>query len=101
MTQPAAAFEQDVIALIQAEKQQAAVAVNAELRLLYWSAGQRIYEEILGRSRADYGKHVIAKLAERLTTQFSNGWSKVQLSYCVIFSEVFLISRLSTQCVDN
>ncbi|MEL6115139.1 DUF1016 N-terminal domain-containing protein [Photobacterium sp. SP02] len=89
MTQPAAAFEQDVIALIQAAKQQAAVAVNAELTLLYWSVGQRIHEEVLGGSRADYGKQVIARLAQRLTTQFGKGWSKAQLSYCVKFAEVF------------
>ena len=46
----------DVIELINSAKQQAAIAVNAELTLMYWQVGQRIRQEVLQGSRADYGK---------------------------------------------
>ena len=38
---------QDIVSLVHAAKQRAAVAVNAELTLLYWHVGQRIRQEIL------------------------------------------------------
>ena len=40
------ALSQDIIALVHSAKQRAAVSVNAELTLLYWSVGQRIQQEI-------------------------------------------------------
>ena len=42
--------------LIDAAKQRAAAAINAEITLLYWQVGDRIQTEILQRQRAEYGK---------------------------------------------
>ncbi len=52
---PGALF-QDVAGLIIAAKEHAAVAVNAELSMLYWNVGNRINKEVLGDKRAEYGK---------------------------------------------
>ncbi|WP_456059081.1 PDDEXK nuclease domain-containing protein [Alkanindiges illinoisensis] len=79
----------EVIELIHAAKRQAAIAVNAELTLLYWQVGQRIRQEILQGSRADYGKQIIGNLSKNLTEQFGKGWSKAQLNYCVRFAEIY------------
>ena len=70
MTKLTANIEQDVIRLIKDAKNQAAVAVNAELTLLYWQVGKRIVQAVLKGERADYGKQVIADLATSLTQQF-------------------------------
>ncbi|CAN2049199.1 DUF1016 domain-containing protein [Candidatus Magnetomoraceae bacterium gMMP-13] len=75
--------------LIQSAKQRAAVAVNAELTLLYWQVGKRISSEILKGERADYGKEVIKNLARDLTNAFGKGWSKKQLHHCLRFAETF------------
>ncbi|CAN2044923.1 DUF1016 domain-containing protein [Candidatus Magnetomoraceae bacterium gMMP-1] len=75
--------------LVQSAKQRAAVAVNAELTLLYWQVGKRISSEILKGERADYGKEVIANLARDLTNAFGKGWSKKQLHHCLRFAEIF------------
>lgn len=39
--------------LIDGARQRTAVAVNAELTLLYWQVGLRIHREILGSRRAE------------------------------------------------
>ncbi|OQK17958.1 hypothetical protein AU255_08890 [Methyloprofundus sedimenti] len=91
----------EVKELIQAAKQQAAVAVNAELTLLYWQVGKRIADEVLKGERAEYGKQVIAHLAKDLTVSFGKGWSKRNLAQMVKFNEAFpdfqIVQTLSAQ----
>ncbi len=75
--------------LIDAAKQRAAVAINAEITLLYWQVGDRIQTEILQRQRAEYGKQVIIELSRHLTQTYGKGWSERQLRYCILIAEVF------------
>jgi predicted nuclease of restriction endonuclease-like (RecB) superfamily len=75
--------------LIESAKQRAAVAINAEITLLYWQVGDRIQTEILQRQRAEYGKQIIATLSQQLTQTYGKGWSDRQLRYCVLIAEVF------------
>ena len=75
--------------LIQSAKQQAAVAVNAELTLLYWQVGKRIADEVLKGERAEYGKQIIKELAQALTQSIGKGWSPQQLRHCLRFAETF------------
>ena len=90
-----------ISALIDAARQRAAVAVNAELTLLYWQVGRRIHSELLGGERAEYGKQVIAGLSERLTAAYGRGWSRQQLHHCLRFAETFpdeaIVSALRRQ----
>ena len=79
----------EVKTLIQSAKQQAAVAVNAELTLLYWQVGKRIADEVLKGERAEYGKQVIKELAKQLTRSVGKGWSNKQLLHCLRFAEIF------------
>lgn len=43
----------EVKQLIQTAKQNAIIAVNAELTLLYWQVGKRIKEQVLNHQRAE------------------------------------------------
>lgn len=83
------ALSQDIIALVHSAKQRAAVSVNAELTLLYWTVGQRIQQEILKGERAEYGLQVIANLAKTLTQQLGKGWSKRNLAQMIKFAQIF------------
>ena len=87
--------------LIDAAKQRVAVTVNAELTLLYWQIGHRIYTQILNQDRATYGKQVIHTLAQQLTQTYGKGWSKRHLWQCVQFAETFpnfeIVSTLGRQ----
>ncbi|PVX32125.1 uncharacterized protein DUF1016 [Pasteurella langaaensis DSM 22999] len=79
----------EISQLIQSSKQRVAVAVNAELTLLYWHIGQRINQHILQNERAEYGKQVIKNLSKSLTEQFGKGWGRSHLNYCVKFADTF------------
>ena len=87
--------------LIDSARERAAVAVNAELTMLYWQVGRRINDEILKGQRAAYGQEVIAALANQLTLAFGKGWSRKQLHHCLRFAETFpeqeIVSALRRQ----
>lgn len=87
--------------LIEQSRQNVAVAVNAELTLLYWNIGTRIKEDILKNDRAEYGKQIIESLSLQLTHEYGRGWGKRLLHHCLRFAEVFpdsqIVSALRTQ----
>jgi predicted nuclease of restriction endonuclease-like (RecB) superfamily len=80
---------QEIRQLIDAAKQRAAIAINAEITLLYWQVGKRIQTEILQGQRAEYGKQIMITLSQQLTQAYGKGWSERQLNYCVLIAEVF------------
>lgn len=85
---------QDIVSLVHAAKQRAAIAVNAELTLLYWSVGQRIRQEILKGERAEYGQNIISNLSQTLTQHFGKGWSKRNLAQMIKFAEIFTDAQI-------
>ena len=56
----------EISPLITAARERVAVGVNTELTKLNWNVGNCINREILGCSRAEYGKQVVKGLASRL-----------------------------------
>jgi len=65
-----------VSAIIDASRAHVARSVNTAMVHAYWNIGREIVEyEQHGKGRADYGEHVIERLAERLSRQFSKGFS--------------------------
>lgn len=91
----------DIKTLIDSARQRAAVAVNAELTLLYWQVGQRIHTEVLKGERGEYGKEMVLNLAKQLTTHYGRGWSKRNLLYMVGFAQSYpdleIVQTLSAQ----
>ena len=79
----------EIRSLIEASRQKVAVAVNAEITMLYWHIGKRISQEILQGKRAEYGKQVITALSRQLTEEYGRGWSEKQLRHCLHFVETF------------
>ena len=77
----------DVRRLIDEAKGRVAVTVNAELTWLYWQIGRRIRADVLLSKRAEYGKQIIAGLAQQLTEAYGRGWSQKQLHHCLRFAE--------------
>lgn len=79
----------EVRRLIDAARQRATVAVNAELTRLYWQIGRRLDAKLLQGQRAAYGKAVVATLARQLTAEYGKGWSERQLRDCLRVAQVF------------
>lgn len=75
--------------LIDQAKQRAAVAINAEITLLYWQVGKRIQTEVLQGQRAEYGRQIIVSLSEQLTQTYGRGWGEKQLRHCLRLAETF------------
>jgi len=91
----------DMRQLIDAARVRAAVAVNAEISLLYWQVGQRIHQSVLQGERAEYGKQIIAGLSKQLTEAYGKGWGARQLRYCLTFAEVFPeVKIVNTWCAQ-
>ena len=63
----------DIRSLIDAARQRAAAAVNAELTMLYWHVGRRVRIEMLQGQRAEYGKQVVSTVAASLTREYGKG----------------------------
>jgi predicted nuclease of restriction endonuclease-like (RecB) superfamily len=79
----------DLRHLIHDAKQQATLAVNARLTMMYWHMGKRILSEILNGERAEYGKAVMASLSVSLAAEFGRGFEEKNLRRMVQFAEAF------------
>ncbi|WP_312417859.1 PDDEXK nuclease domain-containing protein [Comamonas sp.] len=91
----------DIRALIETSRQRAALAVNAELTLLFWHVGQRIHMEVLAGQRAGYGEEILPTLAEQLTHDYGRGFGEKNLRRMVKFAATFpeepIVATLSRQ----
>lgn len=75
-------FFQEIRELILSARATVARGVDLVQVHTNFEIGQRIVkEEQKGKRRADYGKEVIKALAERLTREFGNGFSRSNLEY--------------------
>lgn len=89
LTQPSGILFQEIRQLIDGAKLRAAVAINAEITLLYWQVGKRIQTEVLHGQRAEYGKQIIGSLSDQLTQIYGKGWGEKQLRHCLRLAETF------------
>lgn len=91
----------DIQQLIYKSRQKVALAVNAELTMLYWKIGQRIKIEILKDSRAEYGQGIIENLSHNLMSEYGRSFEEKNLRRMIQFAETFLMRRLSPRCDEN
>ncbi len=92
---------EEIRALIEEGRQQAAATVNATMTLLYWRIGKRINQEVLHEQRAEYGKQIVSTLAKRLEMDYGRGFSEKSLRHMMRFAEAFpdgqIVSSLMRQ----
>lgn len=79
----------DIIRLIEDTRRAVAFTVNAGLSMLYWQIGRRINEEVLGNTRGDYGKQILATLSQQLKREYGKGFSYSALTRMVSFAELY------------
>lgn len=68
-----------IVVLIENAKKNVAAAVNNEMTLLYWNIGKDITDNVLNNQKAEYGKAVIKKLSQKLTSEYGRGYSRANL----------------------
>ena len=102
-TRPAsdAALVAELRQLIDGARQRAAVAVNAELTLLYWQVGRRLHQKVLGAKRADYGQEIVSTVSRQLEASHGRGFSAKNLRHMLRFAQALqderIVSTLSRQ----
>ena len=79
----------DIRALIEASRQRAVSAVNAELTMLFWRIGQRIHTEVLAGQRAGYGEEILLTLAAQLVRDYGRSFADKNLRRMVQFAATF------------
>lgn len=98
---PDSVLIQDIRTLIETTRHRTAVAVHAELSLLYWRIGHRIRHEVLGAARAEYGQEIVSTLSRQLEVDYGRGFSAQNLRHMIRFAEAFadeaIVSTLSRQ----
>lgn len=92
---------QEIQGLIEAARQRAIQAVNAEMTLLYWRIGQRIHAEVLAGKRAGYGDTIVATLSRQLARLYGRGFAEKSLRRMLQFAATFpdaeIVATLSRQ----
>jgi len=87
--------------LIENAKTKAIKAVDFQRVILYWSIGEKIFNEVQNqKNRADYGKQLIKNLSTQLEPVYGSGYSYRQLYLFLQFYKTFqkvntLYSQLS------
>ena len=85
--------------LIQQSRQQVLHDVDVIQVRTYWEIGRHFIEfEQGGAARAQYGVGLLARIAERLSTEFGKGFDKRNLRHIGLFIRH---SQFGTQCVPN
>lgn len=80
---------QELSSMIEAARNQVAVAANAALTTLYWELGQRVRTEVLRGQRAEYGARIVAAVGRQLETQYGRGFGEKNLRRMVQFAAAF------------
>jgi hypothetical protein len=79
----------DIRAMIEAAREQTALAVNSGMVVLNWSIGRRIRVDILQEKRAGYGERIVQTLSAQLTAEYGRGYGRQNLFQMVRFAEMF------------
>ena len=95
-------FVNDIKKIIQDGRNAAYSAVSSVMIQTYWNIGKRIVEqEQNGKTRAEYGTHLIDMLATELTKEFGKNFSRRNLFYYRKFYEYFPNQEIVNACVHN
>jgi predicted nuclease of restriction endonuclease-like (RecB) superfamily len=83
------ALYQNIKALIERSKAQLVTQVNQTLVLTYWNVGKIIKTTLVTEERAEYGRGIVDRLAQKLSQEYGNGFGRGNLFRMMRFYEVF------------
>lgn len=96
------AYIQEIRQILASARQKAYSAVNFAMVEAYWLIGKRIVEEEQnGKSRAEYGEHVITEVSKALTEEFGKGFSKTNVKNFRTFYLIFNNFQISQALPDQ
>ena len=99
-TVPTQSLMQDLRQIIDGARGRVAAQVNSELTLMYWHIGDRINREVLGNERAEYGKQIVATVAQQLQMEygpmgFEEKSIRRMMRFAAIFPDIQIVAPLA------
>jgi len=79
----------DIRNFIEHARARVATIVNVETVMLNWKLGRRIWQEILGKKRAEYGKKIVDALGRQLAAEYGKGFSRANLFHMIRFAQTY------------
>ena len=95
---------QDLCQIIEQARGHVAATANYTQTMMYWHIGERINRDVLGNKRAEYGKQIVAQVAQQLQEEFGKkGFEERNIRRMMQFAQTFpdfqivspLVSKLS------
>ena len=81
---------QDLRQIIEQARGHVAATANYELTMMYWHIGERINREVLENQRAEYGKQIVAQVAQQLQAEYGEkGFEKSSITRMMKFAKLF------------
>lgn len=80
---------QDIEQIIQNAKIKVASVANTEIIVLFWNIGNRINQNVLKNTRAEYGKQIVISLSRQLVERYGNSYDEKKLRRMMQFAKVF------------
>lgn len=93
---------QDLRQIIEQARGHVAATANYELTMMYWHIGERINREVLDNQRAEYGKQIVAQVAQQLQVTYGEkGFEKSSITRMMKFAKLFpdeqIVARAAQQ----
>ena len=92
----------DLRQIIDSARNKVASTANYELTMMYWHIGERINRDVLANQRAEYGKQIVATVAQQLQALYGNrGFEprsiRRMMQFASNFPDLQIVSTLSTK----
>jgi predicted nuclease of restriction endonuclease-like (RecB) superfamily len=82
--------------IIEKSKTKAAVFLNSETTVLYWSIGKFINENLKTQKRTSYGNKIVATLSQQLTNKYGKGFTYTALTRMCKVADCFNPQKIAT-----
>ena len=93
---------QDLRQIIEQARGRVAATANYELTMMYWHIGERINREVLDNQRAEYGKQIVAQVAQQLQLTYGErGFEKSSITRMMKFAKLFPDEQIVAQVAQQ
>lgn len=93
---------QDLRQIIEQARGRVAATANYELTMMYWHIGDRINREVLDNQRAEYGKQIVAQVAQQLQLTYGErGFEKSSITRMMKFAKLFPDEQIVAQVAQQ
>lgn len=75
--------------IVLESKSKAIQTTNSILTMMHWEIGNKINQEVLNCSRADYGKAIVVTVSRELQKEFGNTFEEKNLRRMIQFATIF------------